>query len=231
MTQKFTLYQSHNGPCPYLPEREWMTHSFYAETLSPPFYERLISKGFRRSGQAFYQNHCPGCADCLPIRTNVRNFSPSRSQRRVLKKNLDISYTRRPVGFELEDFELYQNYIHQRHPKSSATTKEGYINFLIESPVQTEIMRYYLGEQLLGLGWIDLLPQSLSSVYFAFDPAFSSRSLGTYSILRQLELAGDLDKEWLQLGFWVEKSQKMSYKSNFSPCEIILDGKWTPLNE
>lgn len=203
-----------------------MTHSFYAETLSPQFYERLIAKGFRRSGQAFYQNHCPGCTACLPIRADVRHFSPSRSQRRVLKKNSDIRYSRRPAGFEADDFELYCNYLHQRHPESSNTTKEGYINFLIDSPIQTEIMRYYLGKQLIGLGWIDIMPKSLSSVYFAFDPEFSSRSLGTYSILRQLELAKELGKDWLQLGFWVEKSQKMSYKSNFSPCEILLDENW-----
>ena len=229
MKQEYILYQSDNGPCPYLPDRQWMTHSFYAETLSPVFYERLISKGFRRSGQAFYQNHCPGCSACLPIRVDVRRFSPSRSQRRVLKKNSDISYTRSPATFEGEDFELYVKYLRRRHPESSNTTHEGYIGFLIESPIQTEIMRYYLKGRLIGLGWIDQMPNSLSSVYFAFDPEFSSRSLGSYSILRQIELAGELGKDWLQLGFWVEHSQKMSYKCNFKPCEILVNERWQAL--
>ena len=226
MKQEYILYQSDNGPCPYLPDRRWMTHSFYADTLSPKFYERLIGKGFRRSGQAFYQNHCPGCSDCLPIRIDVRRFSPSRSQRRVLKKNPDISYNRRPASFEVEDFELYLKYLKHRHPESSNITRQGYINFLIESPMLTEIMRYYLHDRLIGLGWIDLMPNSISSVYFAFDPDYSSRSLGTYSILCQIELAKELGKDWLQLGFWVEQSQKMSYKSNFSPCEILVNERW-----
>ncbi|PID55749.1 arginyltransferase [candidate division KSB3 bacterium] len=230
MKQKYILYQSDNGPCPYLPDRRWMTHSFYADTLSPAFYECLTAKGFRRSGQAFYQNHCPDCAACLPIRINVQRFSPSRSQRRVLTKNLDISYTRCRAVFESRDFELYAKYLRHRHPESPNTTREGYVSFLIESPIQTEIMRYHLKGHLVGLGWIDLMPTSLSSVYFAFDPEFSSRSLGTYSILQQIKLAQRLGKEWLQLGFWVAASQKMSYKRNFRPCEILVRKRWKELS-
>jgi len=226
MEQRFLLYQHNNGACPYLEGKEWVSHAFYAEMLNPLLYEQLISKGFRRSGTVFYQNHCPGCTHCKPIVVDVQRFSPSPSQRRVLRKNRDIAITRNPVSFEKGDFVLYRTYIEHRHPSSSVPTPESYINFLIESPVPTEIMRYYRGDHLVGLAWIDLLPHSLSSVYFAFDPAYSSRSLGTYSILRQIALAQELRKEWLQLGFWVKESRKMSYKSHFKPCYILVEGEW-----
>ncbi|PIE32855.1 arginyltransferase [candidate division KSB3 bacterium] len=229
MEQRFLLYQHDNGSCPYLADREWTSHAFYADTLNPLLYEQLMSKGFRRSGTIFYQNHCHGCTACKPIKVNIHHFSPSISQRRVLRKNRDVTMTREPASFEMDDFLFYRNYIEQRHPSSSLPSPESYVNFLIVSPVSTEIMRYYIGKHMVGLAWIDLLPHSLSSVYFAFDPAYSSRSLGTYSILRQISLAQELQKKWLQLGFWVEESRKMSYKSRFKPCYILNEGRWKQL--
>jgi arginyl-tRNA--protein-N-Asp/Glu arginylyltransferase len=98
------------------------------------------------------------------------------------------------------------------------------------SPVPTDIMRYYVDGRLAGLGWIDILPHSLSSVYFSFTPTYSSRSLGTFSILKQIELCHDLGKDWLQLGFWVQACQNMTYKSRFKPCQILVDGVWQNLD-
>jgi arginine-tRNA-protein transferase len=222
--QEFLLYRSQGERCPYLPNREWVTHWFAARRLHPAFYEQLISQGFRRSGIMFYQNHCPGCTACLPIRVDVRRFRASKSQRRVLRKNRNVRITRHPVTFEVADFLLYRNYCEARH--SSSPDPEGYAHFLVISPVPTEIMRYYVDDRLVGLGWIDILPHSLSSVYFSFNPSFASRSPGTFSILRQIELCRELGKDWLQLGFWVQACQNMAYKSHFKPCQILVDGVW-----
>lgn len=226
MEQGFLLYQHHNGPCPYLSRGEWITQAFQAEIIDPLFYEGLISSGFRRSGTIFYQNQCPDCSLCMPIRLDIQRFRPSKSQRRVLRKNHDVTIIRHPAFFDVADFHLYRKYVLHRHPSSSAPTQEGYFQFLIDSPVSTEIMRYYVEERLVGLGWIDLLSHSLSSVYFAFDPSYSSRSLGTFSILQQVLLGRELQKAWLHLGFWVKNCQKMSYKSRFHPCQILTDGIW-----
>jgi len=73
---------------------------------------------------------------------------------------------------------------------------------------------------------VDLLPNGLSSVYFAFEPAESHRSLGIYSIMKEIDLARDLGKEWLYLGFFVPGSPKMAYKGAFHPREFAVDGTW-----
>lgn len=220
------LFQSAGEPCPYLPDREWVTHVFHTQFLAPGMYESILNQGFRRSGTLFYQNHCPGCQACHPIRVDVQNFMPSRSQRRVLKKNRDVVVRLAPDVFQDEDLRLYRTYCAARHPSHSLPEREDYVRFLLNSPVPTNIMRYLLNEQQIGLGWIDILPQSLSSVYFSFDPAYSARSLGTFSILQQIELCRLLGKPWLQLGFWVHDCQKMNYKNNFRPCHILVNGQW-----
>ena len=226
---RILLYQSYPMECPYLPGQIWVTQSFQTNGLSPAFFEHLLSQGFRRSGETIYRQHCPNCRACVPIRIDIRRFAPSKSQRRVLSKNHDVTVTRSLAEFEQADFDLYQRYVDTRHPSHETPDEDGYVNFLILSPVQTEIMRYYIADRLVGVAWMDAQPHSLSSVYCAFDPDFSARSLGTFSILRQIRLGQELGKEWVYLGFWVEQSRKMSYKSRFSASQILENQAWRPL--
>lgn len=212
------------GKCPYTEDRKSITYAFSIENMNPALYEAMISSGFRRDGYFFYRNLCPNCRSCIPIRIEVRKFKPSKSQRRVLRKNQDVIITRHPVAFDQECFLLYQKYCSQKH--GSVKDEEDYMRFLIDSPVLTDIVRYYVGKHLIGMGWIDILPNSLSSVYFAFDPDYSSRSPGVFSLLKEIELCRDLKREWLQLGFWIKECNKMSYKNQYRPFQLLIDGVW-----
>ena len=53
--------------------------------------------------------------------------------------------------------------------------------------------------------------------------------LGTFNILWQIEQCRRLGLEHLYLGYWIEESPKMAYKSLFRPLEALRDGRWEPL--
>jgi len=218
------------GACPYLPDAEWQIEQFCADSLDPGFYEAILSQGFRRSGNSFYRNACPGCTRCLPIRLDVKSFKISRSQRRVWNINRDIEFSYAPAAFRKESFDLYQHYIAERHGGGDELNPEqSYTQFLIDSPLPDSalISDYRLPDgSLAGNGYIDVLPEGLSSVYFAFDPGQKQRSLGVFSVLKELELAAKLGKRWYYLGFWVSGSPKMDYKANYRPFELALGGTW-----
>ena len=93
--------------------------------------------------------------------------------------------------------------------------------------VPSLVMRYHIDDELMGAGWIDLLPEGPSSVYFVFDPRFQDRSPGTFSALQEIRLALDLNRPWLYLGFFVPSCRSMSYKARFKPYELLIDGCWT----
>ncbi|GAK53412.1 arginine-tRNA-protein transferase domain protein [Candidatus Moduliflexus flocculans] len=227
--QTFFLYQSFPMDCPYLDNQVWVFRGFDADTIEPAQYDELLSRGFRRSGTTVYHQHCPNCRACLPLRIDARRFAPTTSQRRVLRKNQDVRYTRTRAAFAGEDFALYRRYVDARHPSDHSPDADSYREFLINSPVTSELMRYYVADRLIGIGWIDMQPDSISSVYCAFDPDESDRSPGTFSILQQVALARSLGKAWVYLGFWVEQSRKMSYKNKFHPCQILRNGRWQVL--
>jgi len=216
-----------DGQCLYIPPRKSITYAFSVKTMPVGIYETIISEGFRRNGFYFYQNFCPECCSCIPIRVDVQNFRLSKSQRRVLRKNQDVTIIRNPAAFDQEGFLLYQKYCRHRH--NSLETKNDYTRFLIDSPVPTDMMRYYVGDNLMGIGWIDVLPDSLSSVYFAFDPSWSFRSPGVLSMLKEIELCRELQKKWLYMGFWIKENKKMSYKNQYKPCQILENGYWREL--
>jgi arginine-tRNA-protein transferase len=218
------IYQTDNGPCPYLPAGNWITRLFYASRMPESAYESLLENGWRRSGCAFYHNACPNCESCIPLRIDVKRFCPNRSQKRTLARNRDITLERTPATFHAQDYILYKKYCLSRHGQNPAENE--YRRFLIESPLDSEIMRYRIGPDLIAAAWIDMLPGSVSSVYCAYDPAHAQRSPGTLSILRQVELCRELQKPWLYLGFFVSSSPRMRYKKNFRPCEVFMDQQW-----
>ena len=74
-----------------------------------------------------------------------------------------------------------------------------------------------------------MLPELISSVYFVFDPDFSSRRLGIFSILYEINYAKFLNVPWLYLGYLVNDSTKMKYKADFKPAQILKNSKWISL--
>ena len=224
------FFRTDNGPCPYLEKGTWQNIAFQTGKLQQKKYTTLLNQGFRRSGLTIYRPVCSSCKECIPIRIDVLNFIKNKGQRRTWRKNNDLRVEHHAVEFKQEDFSLYSRYQQEWHETDLTVKEDEYLDFLIYSPVPTEILRYYLGDKLIGLGWVDRLQDLLSSVYFVFDPDYVSRRLGVFSILYEIEYARSLDLRWLYLGYWVNSSTKMKYKSDFQPAELLNGSKWIPFN-
>jgi arginine-tRNA-protein transferase len=104
---------------------------------------------------------------------------------------------------------------------------ESFENFLYDSPLPTQDFCYRLGERLVGVSTVDRCPGGFSSVYMYFDPDEGKRSLGTYSVLREVEYSKTQGLPYYYLGYYVAGSKTMSYKARFRPNEILVQaGRW-----
>jgi len=226
------------GPCPYLPgrvERKVFTHlvSFDAGDL----HDLLTRTGFRRSQNIAYRPACENCSLCIPVRIPVDDFRPGRTMRRIWRRNRDLHGAFMPPRVTSEYFSLFSDYINSRHADGSMAgmTALDFAAMVEESFVDTRLVTYRTAGRLLdgsdagelvACALTDVHDDGLSMIYSFYDPARTSRSLGTYMILEHVERARTMGLPYVYLGYWVPGSRKMSYKERFMPQERLIDEQW-----
>ncbi len=226
------LPTSEDDPCPYLPGSMSSSQGFQLEgDMDGAIYRALMDNGFRRSGRVFYRPTCSDCGKCIPIRIPTESFQHTRSMRRVRRKNAEIKARFGDGQPSDEKHSLFQRYIDFQHDNTMSGDRESFERFLYDSPVPGCEICYYLQDRLVGLSWLDALPGALSSVYMCFDPTCSSRSLGTYSILWEIDYCRLQGIAYYYLGYYIPGSKTMEYKGRFRPAEILDGtGAWRKLD-
>jgi arginine-tRNA-protein transferase len=222
-------------PCPYLPgrtERKIVTE--LSGTEAEALHERLSRAGFRRSHNIAYAPVCPGCQACVPIRVVSEEFTPDRTQRRILRANADLTVSEMPARATAEQFTLFQRYQKNRHADGDMAAM-GYYDYramIEDTPISTGILEFRdARDRLVGACLTDWLADGLSAVYSFFDTDEDKRSLGTFAVLWLIGRARSLGLPYVYLGYWVPESRKMAYKARFRPSEILMSGAWHRLGD
>ena len=222
----------HDGPtpCGYLADHiARIPLRLPVRPLTPEESAERLRLGDRRQGLLLYQPACPGCRACEAIRLPVAAFQPSRAQRRAFRQGealLDVSTG--PPATTPEKVALYNRHKLERDLAlgDDLLDEASYHELFVESCVDTLEIEYRHGERLVGVALVDLASDALSAVYTYFDPAVRGVSIGTYSILKQIEFCRQLDLPYLYLGLWVAGSPPMQYKLRFRPHQRRIDGQW-----
>ena len=222
-------------PCPYLPgrtERKIVTE--LSGTEAEALHERLSRAGFRRSHNIAYAPVCPGCQACVPIRVVSEDFTPDRTQRRILRANAELTVSEMPARATAEQFTLFQRYQKNRHADGDMAAM-GYYDYramIEDTPISTGLLEFRdAQDRLLGACLTDWLADGLSAVYSFFDTDEDKRSLGTFAVLWLIGRARSLGLPYVYLGYWVPESRKMAYKARFRPSEILISGAWHRLGD
>lgn len=226
------VFATHPHPCSYLDDQRATTLFIDPEaTIDPATYSELAELGFRRSGPHIYRPQCENCNACIPARIPVENFKPKRSQRKIWNRNQDLLVESTDQINNEEYFQLYQSYINARHADGDMypPSKEQYASFLTDDLGVTMFYGFRLNGKLVAVAVIDEMNNGLSAIYTFFDPIEDRRSLGSYVILWQIELAKKLHLPNVYLGYWIKECQKMSYKIDYRPLELYINGRWLSL--
>jgi arginine-tRNA-protein transferase len=213
--------------CNYRPGQMACNEFFAASELPPAMYEAFIDRGFRRSGTCIYRPVCSDCNACRSLRVNVTEFQPSKSMRRINRRNDDVTMTHGPPTPTDQKYDLFRKYLDTQHDGTMSDSWETYEDFLYTSCVPTVEFEYRIGRRLIGVSIADKCTGGISSVYMFFDPAERRRGLGTFSILREIEFCRQRDLPWYYLGYHVADCGKMAYKARFKPHDLLDDGhRW-----
>jgi len=233
-SERVRLFQTLPHACGYFPARtaQNLVLDPAAPNL-PKLYALSLARGFRRAGGHVYHPHCPHCHACEPCRIDVAAFAPDRSLRRCMVANSDLDLSECEPGLSDERHDLYARYLRARHPGGGMddASDEDFSHFLASPWSPTVFLEFRLAGRLVAVAVTDLCETGLSAVYTFFEPELPRRGLGTYAILRQIDLARARELPHLYLGYWIESHPKMGYKARFRGLQVLGADGWRTLGE
>ena len=163
----------------------------------------------------------------LPLRICLKDFTISKSQRRVRRKNQDLQTVIRPIEITTEKEVLFQE--HKR--RFNHSVPDSVYDFLSRSPANLpcealEVSVYQQGK-LLAASFFDVGEKSVSAVYAMFDTGESSRSLGIFTMLSVISYASKNGKTFYYPGYSYQGNSFYDYKKRFSALEVFdWKGNW-----
>jgi leucyl-tRNA---protein transferase len=235
-TKNLRFFLTAPSPCPYLPGRKERKVFTALDGLDAgPLHDVLTNAGFRRSQNIAYRPSCDACDACISARVPVERFIFNRRWRKIMLRNADLTRSLRPAQATEEQFKLLRRYLGSRHADGGMAemTFSDYAAMVEESAVHTHIVEYRYSDgpkcgALAAAALVDALGDGLSMVYSFFEPDDARRSLGVYTILDHIQQARASGFGYLYLGYWIPGSEKMNYKAEFRPLELLLGGEWRP---
>jgi arginine-tRNA-protein transferase len=224
------------SPCPYLPgkiERKVFTEltGQHAGELN----EALGRIGFRRSQSVAYRPSCIDCNACVSVRVAADEFEPSRTHRKLLKRNADLEVTACKPWTTDEQYELLRRYLAVRHPGGGMAEMDenDFADMVEQTPVRTYLVEYREPSvngrpgKLVGACLSDQQNDGLSMIYSFYDVGPDARQgLGTFIILDHIVRAARTELPYVYLGYWVDGSERMNYKAQFRPMEKLGRDGW-----
>ncbi|MDB5737354.1 MAG: arginyltransferase [Sphingomonas bacterium] len=224
------------SPCPYLPGRT--ERKVFTELSGPhagELNDALGRIGFRRSQSVAYRPSCQGCSACVSVRVVTDGFVPSHTQKRLMRRHADVVVNACKPWTTEEQFELLRRYLGARHPGGGMADMDefDFADMVEQTPVKTFMIEYREPTtdgspgRLIGACLTDQQGDGLSMIYSFFDPDHATRDgLGTYIIADHIERAAKAGLPYVYLGYWVEGSARMQYKTRFRPIEKLTASGW-----
>ena len=134
-----------------------------------------------------------------------------------------------------EQFTLLRSYLKARHPGGGMAEMDelDFADMVEQTPIRTQVVEYREPSvdgrpgKLVGACLTDNQNDGLSMVYSFFETDDEARpGLGTYIILDHIRRAAQGGLSYVYLGYWVEGSSRMQYKTRFQPLERLGPNGW-----
>ncbi|MEF1308925.1 arginyltransferase [Vibrio mytili] len=215
-------------PCSYLQnQQERVAVALDDELHNSQNYQILLANGFRRSGNTIYKPHCEHCSACQPIRIAIQDFTPTKSQKRLINKAKHLHWEMKP---QMDDdwFDLYSRYICQRHKNGTMypPKRDDFARFAQTDWLTTQYLHGYTeAGQLVAVAVTDCMDLCSSAFYTFYDPDLPI-SLGTLAVLEQIKNCRINQQQWLYLGYQIDECPAMNYKTRFQRHQRLVNQRW-----
>jgi arginine-tRNA-protein transferase len=215
--------------CGYFQDRKSFFEEYLLEDISENEFEYLLAHGMRHFGDYYFRPRCRACHECIPIRLRTEDFQMNRSQKRALKSCESVQIKVGVPRYSPEKFAIYLQHKKRFNPLQDDVEDEQNfrLSFYVHTPFGIEF-EYYRNGKLIGAALADVTRKSFSAIYTFYVQSDIRQSLGTFSILKQIEFAKQRKIKFFYLGYFIEKNKSLAYKANYQPNEVYVEQEWRP---
>lgn len=210
---------------------ELINEEFYADAVTPGQLDLLLADAWRHFGTHFFRYNLGIYQDeirrVIPLRIRLSDFQFSKSQRRNLRNNSDLSVEIRPIEITPESEDLF----HRHKLRFDHGAPSSIYDFLSLEPstipCEAREVAVYDNDRLVAVSYFDIGLTTTSGIYAAFDPAERLRGLGIFTMLKEIEFSIDAGKIVYYQGYAYEGASFYDYKKRFAATEVFeWNGSW-----
>jgi arginine-tRNA-protein transferase len=165
------------------------------------------------------------------LRIRLADLTFSKSQRRVRRRNEDLEVTIGPIDIDSASHVLFD-----RHKsRFNHGIPESIYNFIsrdpASSPCDAKEVRVTKNGELLAVSYFDVGGNSTSGIYAMFEPTTTDRSLGIFTMLKEIEYSIETGREFYYQGYAYQGPSFYDYKKRFRGTEAFdWRHDWAPFD-
>jgi len=149
-------------------------------TATPGQMDEFWASGWRHFGPVFFRHRVMPYGDQImtvqPLRVVLDRFHPSKSQRRVLRRNADLLTSVGPTVLNNDLRQMFEAHA-QRFTVNVPPNLETFLGLQPDTvPCENMTLAVHSGERLVAASFLDLGKVAVSSLYGIFDLAESGQS-------------------------------------------------------
>lgn len=195
-----------------------LVQHYISSELAPVRLDAFLAHGWFRSSFLLYKAELI-CYEgklhsVINIRTKLQAYQPSKSLRKVLRRN-DARFRTviGPARIDADRERLYK--MHKE--RFGGVVYNGlkyffYGEHLFPNPFDTYELAVYDGERLVAVSYFDMGRQGMASLLGLYDKAYNKHSLGMYTMLKEVEYAQSLGLKYYYPGYILDKTEALDYK-------------------
>lgn len=210
---------------------------FHAPEVSAEQMDEFWALGWRHFGMEFFRYSAMPTSHgewmvIQPLRVSIHDLTLTKSQRRVLRKNADLRCEWVPADLAPEVMAMFE-----RHKgRFKENVPDALSVFFSERPdsvpCECLCLRVWKGERLIAVSFMDIGARATSSVYGVFEPDESDRSLGIFTMLKEIEWTKANHRLFYYPGYATREPSHYDYKKQFLGLQYLnWNTGWTVLPE
>lgn len=210
-----------------------ISEHFFCDSIAPHVLDTLLAQAWRHFGNYFFRYSTieqNGTINTVtPLRIHLADFHLSRSQKRILRRNRDLTVQIAPATLTPEKEALFD----EHKTRFQENVPPSLLEFIGERPsgipCNTAEIALSLGDELVAVTFLDIGEHSTSSIYSIFHPRESRRSLGIYLLLLSIRFSIASGCVYHHLGYAYREPSVYDYKKKFSGLEVFNWEAWETL--